>query len=411
MSDILRPMVGDIVKLYKWENERSDSDINKQRIYVGRVVSSKFVAPHAEVRLDIRFVHETITDVLASTVRSVQDPYFNIGDRVCVVRPIGNDKFLKFGTIIKREIDTTLPNSLPMYDIWTINGHFYRGVVETNLSHLSLASWMTAWKEWQHSRIKDAWINRDKELSYNFLKNEFTNKKENNMPTASDLLTSVSSAFSCTGSITANPSNLLMPNYSGISAKVFTCDELPSVDTKKNEKKEEKKTVYIPHAYRVKRIIYNDPATIVFWNDGTKTVVKRGEKETFNKYTAFCAALAKKMYGNNSQVNKIVNSGLDETEKRAQKSTAKKVEEKKPVKREIRVNLAHSEENWNNLIRKVTTRFTNQDIPEKMVPSYVSAIKTYYELNKTIRDIALHLGVSESCVKSTLKDMRDILGR
>ena len=410
MSDILRPMVGDFVKLYKWENE-SNPDINKQRIYVGQVVSSKFVAPRAEVHLDIKFIRETITDVLASTVKPIQDPYFNVGDCVCVVHPIGNDKFLKFGTIIKREIDTTLPNSLPMYDIRTIDGHFYRGVAETDLSHLSLASWLTAWKEWQYSRISNAWINRDKELSYKFLKNDSTNKKENNMPTASDLLTSVSSSLTCTGSITNSYSTLIKPDYLGISAKVFTCDELPSVDTKKNEKKEEKKTVYIPHAYRVKRIIYNDPATIVFWDDGTKTVVKRGEKETFNKYTAFCAALAKKMYGNNSQVNKIVNSGLDETKKRVQKSDTKKVEKKKPVKREIYVNLANSDENWNNLIRKVTTRFTNQDIPEKMVPSYVSAIKTYYELNQTIRDIALHLGVSESCVKATLKDMREILGR
>lgn len=60
------------------------------------------------------------------------------------------------------------------------------------------------------------------------------------------------------------------------------------------------------------RIIYNDPATIVFWNDGTKTVVKKAKGERFNKYTAFCAALAKKIYGNNSRVNKIVKSGYDQ---------------------------------------------------------------------------------------------------
>lgn len=64
---------------------------------------------------------------------------------------------------------------------------------------------------------------------------------------------------------------------------------------------------YIP-----KKIIYNGPATIVFWADGEKTVVKRSKKEKDNKYNAFCAALAKKIYGNNSKVNRFVNSGIEE---------------------------------------------------------------------------------------------------
>ena len=67
--------------------------------------------------------------------------------------------------------------------------------------------------------------------------------------------------------------------------------------------------------FKPKHIIYNDPATIVFWNDGTKTVVKKSEGEPYNKYNAFCAALAKKVLGNNSIVNKIVKSGFDQKEK------------------------------------------------------------------------------------------------
>ena len=60
------------------------------------------------------------------------------------------------------------------------------------------------------------------------------------------------------------------------------------------------------------KVIYNGPATIVFWADGTKTVVKRAKKEKDNKYNAFCAALAKKIFGNNSRVNAIVKSGIEE---------------------------------------------------------------------------------------------------
>lgn len=69
----------------------------------------------------------------------------------------------------------------------------------------------------------------------------------------------------------------------------------------------EKKKTYIP-----KKIIYNGPATIVFWDDGTKTVVKRSQKDKDNKYNAFCAALAKKIYGSNSKVNSIVAEGKEE---------------------------------------------------------------------------------------------------
>ncbi len=49
--------------------------------------------------------------------------------------------------------------------------------------------------------------------------------------------------------------------------------------------------------------------TIVLWKDGTKTVVKPMEgtpDSEMSYYSAFTAALAKKIYGSNTQVNKIV---------------------------------------------------------------------------------------------------------
>ena len=55
-----------------------------------------------------------------------------------------------------------------------------------------------------------------------------------------------------------------------------------------------------------KKVIFNEPATIVFWEDGTKTIVKCSEDDEFNPYYGFCAALAKKIYGNNSKIHKIL---------------------------------------------------------------------------------------------------------
>ena len=70
-----------------------------------------------------------------------------------------------------------------------------------------------------------------------------------------------------------------------------------------------------------KRILKNGPAMVVFWKDGTKTVVKRKKGEPDNIYHAFTAALAKKIFGSNSKVNSIVGSVIDETKK--SKKTAK----------------------------------------------------------------------------------------
>ena len=66
----------------------------------------------------------------------------------------------------------------------------------------------------------------------------------------------------------------------------------------------------------VKRIIFNDPATVVFWADGTKTIVKAREGDEFNPYYGFLAALAKKIYGSNTKVQSIVNkwAGKEEEE-------------------------------------------------------------------------------------------------
>jgi len=48
----------------------------------------------------------------------------------------------------------------------------------------------------------------------------------------------------------------------------------------------------------IKKVIFNDPATIVFWEDGTKTVVKCGENDIFDPEKGLTMAIAKKALGN-----------------------------------------------------------------------------------------------------------------
>lgn len=48
----------------------------------------------------------------------------------------------------------------------------------------------------------------------------------------------------------------------------------------------------------IQNVIFNDPATIVLWNDGTKTVVKRGKNDTYDPEKGLAMAISKKALGN-----------------------------------------------------------------------------------------------------------------
>ena len=53
-----------------------------------------------------------------------------------------------------------------------------------------------------------------------------------------------------------------------------------------------------PSIPEIEKVIFNDPATIVFWKDGTKTVVKVKPGEKFDKWTGLAMASMKKIHGN-----------------------------------------------------------------------------------------------------------------
>lgn len=52
------------------------------------------------------------------------------------------------------------------------------------------------------------------------------------------------------------------------------------------------------HEKLIKNVIFNDPATIVVWDDGTKTVVKTQNGEPYDKEKGLAMAIAKKALGN-----------------------------------------------------------------------------------------------------------------
>ena len=68
------------------------------------------------------------------------------------------------------------------------------------------------------------------------------------------------------------------------------------------------------YSLNVSKIIFNPPATIVFWEDGTKTVVKCAAEDEFSEYYGFLAALGKKVYENNSQIKKLIDEKAERHE-------------------------------------------------------------------------------------------------
>ena len=47
------------------------------------------------------------------------------------------------------------------------------------------------------------------------------------------------------------------------------------------------------------KVIFNEPATIIIWDDGTKTIVKAQKGEVFDKEKGLAMAVVKKAFGNN----------------------------------------------------------------------------------------------------------------
>ena len=85
---------------------------------------------------------------------------------------------------------------------------------------------------------------------------------------------------------------------------------------------------------KIKKVIFNNPATIVFWEDGTKTVVKAGDGDIYDPEKGLAMAFAKKFLGNKGNFNEVFKKYLKEYhEREVEKETAKKVAKKKTTRK------------------------------------------------------------------------------
>lgn len=71
----------------------------------------------------------------------------------------------------------------------------------------------------------------------------------------------------------------------------------------------------------IEKIIFNNPATIVIWADGTRTVVKACKEDKFDKGVGLKTALLQRVFGKG--IDKEINKIVDEDNKREKENQNK----------------------------------------------------------------------------------------
>lgn len=66
----------------------------------------------------------------------------------------------------------------------------------------------------------------------------------------------------------------------------------------------------IPSDMTYKRVIFNDPATIVIWEDGSKTIVKCQKGDVYDPEKGLALCFMKKALGNKGNFNNVLKTEL-----------------------------------------------------------------------------------------------------
>ena len=72
--------------------------------------------------------------------------------------------------------------------------------------------------------------------------------------------------------------------------------------------------IFTGYNFKPKKIIVNCPATIIVWNDGTKTIVKCNKDDDYDLTTGILLCFMKKLFGNNNNYHKILYDAIDNAE-------------------------------------------------------------------------------------------------
>ena len=87
-------------------------------------------------------------------------------------------------------------------------------------------------------------------------------------------------------------------------------------------RREGKKTASATNTAAIKDVIFAPPATIVYWSDGSKTVVKCSEKDVFDPEKGLAMAIAKRCGGNKGSYYREIQDWVEKSGKKYPGKTA-----------------------------------------------------------------------------------------
>ena len=147
-------------------------------------------------------------------------------------------------------------------------------------------------------------------------------------------------------------------------------------------------TVIYRDAFAIKKVIFNGKATIVYWEDGTKTVVKLQGLEWYDPEKGLAMAIAKKALGNKGSYYEIFKKWVPDLTSAEEEPMAVRADKMKEIAREAR-------ENFNS---------SNKKEEEDMTRTMKLNVLSLYREGKMTREIADICNLTEAEVVIILEE-------
>lgn len=115
-----------------------------------------------------------------------------------------------------------------------------------------------------------------------------------------------------------------------------------------------KKSTFATNTAAIKDVIFAPPATIVYWSDGSKTVVKCSEKDVFDPEKGLAMAIAKRCGGNKGSYYKEIQNWVEKSGKKYPGKTAtqkKAAPKSNPDRESMKKWISKANEDWNEFLK------------------------------------------------------------
>lgn len=114
------------------------------------------------------------------------------------------------------------------------------------------------------------------------------------------------------------------------------------------------KTASATNTAAIKNVIFAPPATIVYWSDGSKTVVKCSEKDVFDPEKGLAMAIAKRCGGNKGNYYKEIQNWVEKSGKKYPGKTAtqkKAAPKSNPDRESMKKWISKANKDWNECLK------------------------------------------------------------